>query len=209
MPKSQNEPAEGQKKPLSTQRAMSSIPMGEGDRPAHQEEGTPVWVYPSEQMFYNAMKRKGWRPVEDDMRTVVAIHNTVNERAWAEVLRWERLHASECSCPRLRKFEGRPTAYSPKARLLNLLGYKLPFDRHDWVVDRCGRDVRYVIDFYNAAPLPHMPVAMHLDVRPALDSFSAVWDRLRAQTVWLSTGRWVGDVPSPRQKLEPAPPSNG
>lgn len=34
-----------------------------------------VWVYPSEQMFYNAMKRKGWTPSEDDMAAVVAIHN--------------------------------------------------------------------------------------------------------------------------------------
>lgn len=34
-----------------------------------------VWVYPSEQMFYNAMKRKGWTPAEDDMAAVVAIHN--------------------------------------------------------------------------------------------------------------------------------------
>jgi hypothetical protein len=25
---------------------------------------------------------------------------------------------------------------------------ELPFDRHDWVVDRCGQEVRYVIDFY-------------------------------------------------------------
>jgi len=37
---------------------------------------------------------------------------------------------------------GRPQDYSPKARLLNLLGYKLPFDRHDWIVDRCGEEVR-------------------------------------------------------------------
>jgi hypothetical protein len=22
-------------------------------------------------------------------------------------------------------------------------GFKLPFDRHDWVVDRCGREVRF------------------------------------------------------------------
>lgn len=29
---------------------------------------------------------------------------------------------------------------------------------------------RYVIDFYNAAPRSDMPAAMHLDVRPALDS---------------------------------------
>ena len=24
----------------------------------------------------------------------------------------------------------------------------MPFDRHDWYVDRCGKEVRYVIDFY-------------------------------------------------------------
>jgi cytochrome c heme-lyase len=53
--------------------------------PQHQTEGTPVWVYPSEQMFYNAMKRKGWKPMEADMKPIVAIHNTVNERAWSEV----------------------------------------------------------------------------------------------------------------------------
>jgi hypothetical protein len=34
-----------------------------------------VWVYPSQQMFYNAMRRKGWTPSEDDMAAVVAIHN--------------------------------------------------------------------------------------------------------------------------------------
>ena len=34
---------------------------------------------------------------------------------------------------------------------MNFLGFKLPFDRHDWVVDRCGKDVRYIIDFYNGA----------------------------------------------------------
>jgi hypothetical protein len=29
-----------------------------------------------------------------------------------------------------------------------LLGGPEPFDRHDWVIDRCGQEVRYVIDFY-------------------------------------------------------------
>lgn len=42
-------------------------------------------MYPSQQMFYNAMRRKGWNPSEDDMQAVVAIHNGVNERAWSEV----------------------------------------------------------------------------------------------------------------------------
>ena len=27
--------------------------------------------------------------------------------------------------------------------------YELPFDRHDWIVDRCGKDVRYIIDYYD------------------------------------------------------------
>lgn len=42
-----------------------------------------VWVYPSQQMFYNAMRRKGWTPSEDDMAAVVAIHN-----AGASVREW-------------------------------------------------------------------------------------------------------------------------
>lgn len=37
---------------------------------------------------------------------------------------------------------------SPLARLQSWLGGQLPFDRHDWYVDRCGKEVRYVIDFY-------------------------------------------------------------
>ena len=46
------------------------------------------------------------------------------------------------------------------------------------------------MDFYNAAPTPSAPVAMHLDVRPALDSPGALWDRLRMQARWVSSGRW-------------------
>lgn len=89
--------------------------------------------------------------------------------------------------PRLLRFVGRPQDYSPKARLLNLLGYKLPFDRHDWVVLRDAHEVRYVIDFYNAAPAPGLPVGMYLDVRPALDSPQALADRLRMQWRWMRT----------------------
>ncbi len=59
--------------------------------------------------------------------------------------RWESLHCSTCPEPKLLSFSGRPKQYSPKARLLNFLGYKLPFDRHDWIVDRCGTPVRYVL----------------------------------------------------------------
>jgi cytochrome c heme-lyase len=69
-------------------------------------------------------------------------------------------------------------------------GFKLPFDRHDWVVDRCGKEVRYIIDFYSGAPVPGVPASMHLDVRPALDSVGALYDRLKMQARWVASGRW-------------------
>ena len=56
------------------------------------------------------------------------------------------MHA-ECAEPKLYKFMRRPKDLSP-ARVNAMMGYKKPFDRHDWVVDRCGQHVRYIIDFY-------------------------------------------------------------
>lgn len=29
-----------------------------------------------------------------------------------------------------------------------MMGNEMPFDRHDWFINRCGREIRYVIDFY-------------------------------------------------------------
>ena len=64
--------------------------------------------------------------------------------------------------------------------VLNLLRYEYPFDRHDWIVDRCGRDVRYVIDYYDGGSVdPKSYQFALLDVRPAFDSPTAVWDRMK------------------------------
>ena len=197
---------------LSAARAASSIPVApKADLPKHQaaplpaadvstspEQKSKTWTYPSERQFYEAMRRKGWNPAPTDMPAVVAIHNAVNERAWAEVVAWERrAGAGACGGPRLVRFAGRPGDLSPKARLLNLAGYARPFDRHDWVVDRCGTEVRYVIDFYNGAGSGggpegrnSAPVAVHLDVRPALDGPSALATRLGRQWEWVASGRW-------------------
>jgi cytochrome c heme-lyase len=41
-------------------------------------------------MFFDAMRRKNWDPKEVDMKTVVPIHNAVNERAWSQILEWEK-----------------------------------------------------------------------------------------------------------------------
>jgi hypothetical protein len=48
---------------------------------------------------------------------------------------------SKCAAPRLKKFQGRAADISPKARAMQAMGYVKPFDRHDWVVDRCGEQV--------------------------------------------------------------------
>ncbi|CAJ0906150.1 13693_t:CDS:2 [Entrophospora sp. SA101] len=134
-----------------------------------------------QQMFFNAMKRKNWNPNTEDMKVIVPIHNAVNEKAWKEILEWEKLHENKCGGPRLINFQGRSKDFTPKARILNLLGYKLPFDRHDWVIDRCGKHVTYIIDFYSGQPDPKFPervASFYLDVRPAL-TFNGTIDRIR------------------------------
>jgi cytochrome c heme-lyase len=185
-----------QRLPLSTTPVASTIPRG-GAAPPGQAPLSPdaTWIFPSPQRFYNAMAKKGWDPHEPDMAWVVGIHNTVNERTWAEVLKFESLHSSSCPNPKLVSFRGRPGDLSPKARIRGWFGAVAPFDRHDWVVDRCGKQVRYVIDFYSgpqafvedgppgpgAAPnLVGAPPSIHLDVRPAL-TVGGLFDRVRMQ----------------------------
>nr|DBA44764.1 TPA_exp: holocytochrome c synthase [Chaetosphaeridium globosum] len=173
------EMAPGQKNPISTTRQKSSIPKGGTDDES--------WVYPSPQMFFNALSRKGKANdvTEDDMDLLVFIHNNVNERTWARVQRWEQLYdqmfaKEEKHEPRLLHFRGRPHDLSPLARIRNLMGYELPFDRHDWVVDKGGRSMRYVIDYYDIAKqaAPGAP-GVFIDVRPAVDSVPAVLLRAR------------------------------
>lgn len=43
--------------------------------------------------------------------------------------------------PRLLRFLGRPDDTSPKAMAKMVFGHPLPFDRHDWIVDRGGKEV--------------------------------------------------------------------
>jgi cytochrome c heme-lyase len=167
----------GQKVPLDTHRQRSTIPKGEVT-PQHQPAGHGTWVYPSEQQYFNAMKRKGWDAQPEDVPVVLAIHNAVNEQGWAKVREWEALRGD--AEPKLKEFRGRPTDISPKAWFKsNVLGYKPPFDRHDWVVESGGREVRYVIDFYAGKGANAGAVALHLDVRPALDSVDAALHRAR------------------------------
>lgn len=63
--------------------------------------------------------------------------------------------------------------------LVYIFSYELPFDRHDWIVDRCGTDVRYVIDYYDGGSLDDKYRFALLDVRPALDSPQNILDRIK------------------------------
>ena len=86
--------------PLDTGRVVSSIPRSSSPGPSscpvnHEVEtgsdgASGNWIYPSEKMFFEAMRRKGHESARvADMKTVVPIHNAVNERAWAEIKTWE------------------------------------------------------------------------------------------------------------------------
>ncbi|PTB37124.1 uncharacterized protein TrAFT101_010857 [Trichoderma asperellum] len=144
------------------------------------------WVYPSEKMFFDAMKRKGYDAREVDMKTVVPIHNAVNERAWEKIKEWEApyLIESKCGGPKLTSFANKSERMTPTARINTILGYTAPFDRHDWVIDRCGTRVDYVIDFYAGRPggTAGGP-SFYLDVRPKLNTWEGV--KMRAL-------RWTG-----------------
>ncbi|KAI4095229.1 MAG: hypothetical protein LQ348_004769 [Seirophora lacunosa] len=184
---------------LATERVTSTIPRADLSpstttpdprslpSPEGSHAGTGNWIYPSEKMFFDAMKRKSFSPNEKDMSAIVPIHNAVNERAWSQIKEWEssspRLQALNAPCggPKLRSFSGDASKISPKARVMGWLGYQEPFDRHDWVVERCdGRaGVEYVIDFYKGRG---DGLAFYLDVRPKLNS----WEGWR-----MRVGNWV------------------
>jgi cytochrome c heme-lyase len=161
--------------------------------------------------FWNALVRKDKTEgvSEQDMDTVIAIHNNMNEGTWNQVLEWEKLvndpaKAAPGRESKLLKFCGRPDEYSPKARLKMLFGHPAPFDRHDWTIDRGGNEVRYIIDYYHDESAvqkdktpKHMadPAAMQsikVDVRPALDSPASIlarlvlmpWRRLQGNTLY-------------------------
>lgn len=184
-------------RPLANDREVSTIPRANPTlatttpnpsslRPANGEQETGAdnrsgnWIYPSEKMFFDAMKRKNFDPKATDMSAIVPIHNAVNEKAWADIKSWENRFAwsrkenENCGGPRLHSFSGDSKKLSPQARWNSLLGYQEPFDRHDWVIQRCSGSgtVEYVIDFYAGKDEGKgKGLNFYLDVRPKLNSW--------------------------------------
>ncbi|PBP18850.1 cytochrome c heme lyase [Diplocarpon rosae] len=191
---------------LTTEREPSSIPKGTGDG---------NWEYPSAQQMYNAMLRKGYTDTDiTAVESMVSVHNFLNEGAWAEIVEWERRFGSGLvkgwqNCkkgeagsmagakldvganfdgvaqPSLLRFMGRPKDMTPKAAIIQVMGWiypsvygtEPPFDRHDWFVQRevggKKKEIRYVIDYYSGPDDPSGEPVFFLDVRPAITPTAA------------------------------------
>jgi len=149
--------AENQTVNLPIERETSSIPRGDAES---------NWEYPSPQQMYNAMLRKGYDDTpQDAVESMVAVHNYLNEGAWAEIVGWEQRfsrglgHGWKCCSKgeegfsvspsdgrevvhtKLLRFQGRPSDTTPKAWLLGLLGEIFPsgFGCVDHCCNNCKR----------------------------------------------------------------------
>ena len=80
MPTLSQTPTANKTADLPIEREVSSIPRDDATK----------WEYPSPQQFHNALVRKGWETPEEHVETMVQIHNFLNERAWLEILKWEK-----------------------------------------------------------------------------------------------------------------------
>ncbi|TFB07280.1 hypothetical protein CCMA1212_000465 [Trichoderma ghanense] len=223
-------PAPKQTMALPTEREESTIPKGSGD-------GT--WEYPSPQQMYNALLRKGYTDTDiTAVESMVSVHNFLNEGAWQEIVDWEKrfgrglyrgwqvckrgeAHAAEELDrhwdgvevnPTLIRFQGRPKDLTPKATMLQVLGWiypakfgtDLPFDRHDWYVSRDvngeKKEIRYVIDYYSGEPEPTGEPVFYLDVRPAATPLGAAERIIR----W-STDVWWKAIGGDQREQNPQP----
>ena len=103
------------------------------------------------------MLRKGYTDTpQDAVESMVAVHNFLNEGAWAEIVGWERVFSrglkegwekcrrgeenialdaardeltgksGDVPPPRLLRFQGRPQELTPKARILQAMGWVYP-----------------------------------------------------------------------------------
>lgn len=134
--------ADNQTVALPTEREPSTIPKGDG-------KGN--WEYPSPQQMYNALLRKGYTDTDvTAVESMVSVHNFLNEGAWAEIMEWERRFGrglskgweickmgeeramgtsfddEDVSEPKLIRFMGRPKEMTPKAAMIQFMGWVYP-----------------------------------------------------------------------------------
>lgn len=130
-----------QRATLSTDREISSIKRTlSSDEDPTIPSSAPKWIYPSAQQFYNALVKKGFETDEDDVDSMVFVHNVLNEVAWKQVLEWEArrkgIPVEEETEAELMRFKGRPGTLSPKARYYLFMGNLFP-ESYKWVLPLC------------------------------------------------------------------------
>lgn len=133
---------------LSVDRETSSIPRG--DSQGNWEYPS------AQQMYNAMLRKGYTDTPQDAVESMVAVHNFLNEGAWNEIIGWERTFAKglgagwercrrgeenlnfqlmrdemtgnidQATEPRLIRFQGRPQELTPKARILQALGYVYP-----------------------------------------------------------------------------------
>eukprot|EP00455_Lapot_gusevi_P047958 TRINITY_DN6573_c0_g4_i1.p1 TRINITY_DN6573_c0_g4~~TRINITY_DN6573_c0_g4_i1.p1 ORF type:complete len:184 (+),score=20.14 TRINITY_DN6573_c0_g4_i1:36-554(+) len=133
-------------------------------------EDDEMFYFNNLQEVYDYMRISGIQLSDQDLRVIAA--GISYRAAWKGISVYEDLHKSACPNPRFKKLipVSEPTI---KARFLKLIGRDVPFDRHDYLVDRCGTEVRYIVEFY--ANGTHDFV---VDARPHLTTAGVV-DRFR------------------------------
>eukprot|EP01147_Barroeca_monosierra_P006496 gene6496-9369_t len=159
--KNQEEPPDTPDHPISVDHASAKVEVKTSNDPYDQvpesiipasgrgnSDDGRTWLNPSANQLFRALKRKD-KPIDyEDALTVAQVHEMVTDYSWKAVMEFEQLHEKDCPSVTLARFEGKDGIYSPKARLLKTLFGYLPFDRHDWTVDRCGTEIRYILDYY-------------------------------------------------------------
>lgn len=134
---------------LPVDREISSIPRGD-TAAGNWEYPSP------QQMYNAMLRKGYTDTPQDAVESMVAVHNFLNEGAWSEIEEWEQIFSKglrsgweKCrrgsenlsrqleierrtgqvdqeSKPRLTRFQGRPQEPTPKARILQALGWVYP-----------------------------------------------------------------------------------
>jgi cytochrome c heme-lyase len=101
--------------------------------------------------MYNALLRKGYTDTDATaVESMVSVHNFLNEGAWAEIVEWERrfgrglkkgwemckrgeennmidaVRDQDAPQPKLIRFMGRPKEMTPKAAMIQVMGWIYP-----------------------------------------------------------------------------------
>uniref|UniRef100_A0A6A7GAV6 Holocytochrome c-type synthase n=1 Tax=Hirondellea gigas TaxID=1518452 RepID=A0A6A7GAV6_9CRUS len=152
-----------------------------------------TWLNPSAGQLYRSCHRKNKGLEVDDAPAMSSTHVAITEGTWNAILEYENLHKSSCPEVKLARFWGMFEQHTIKARLIHSLGNDYPFDRHDWVVDRCGKEVRYIIDYYSTqknGSTDDDDLEFFIDARPAPNFFGLVDRAHLAFNKWRAGESW-------------------